>query len=166
MLLGHDQDIYSLDFSRDGRILASGSGDRTTRIWNMADGKCLHVLAVNDLNQKDPGVTSVAISYDGRLVATGSLDKMVRVWNIQSGQLMEQLEGHRDSVYSVAFMPNENELISGSLDKTIKLWRLGTNMNRGFVHSNSSTARNPCKMTFVGHKVFFFFTMVIVCIFD
>ncbi|ORE02465.1 WD40 repeat-like protein [Rhizopus microsporus var. microsporus] len=163
VLLGHDQDIYSLDFSRDGRILASGSGDRTTRIWNMADGKCLHVLAVNDLNQKDPGVTSVAISYDGRLVATGSLDKMVRVWNIQSGQLMEQLEGHRDSVYSVAFMPNENELISGSLDKTIKLWRLGTNMNRGFVHSNSSTARNPCKMTFVGHKDF---VLSIACTYD
>lgn len=123
-------------------------------------GKCQHVLRITDVNQKDPGVTSVAISYDGRLVATGSLDKMVRVWDTHSGQLMEQLEGHRDSVYSVAFIPNENELISGSLDKTIKLWKLGTqgNANRGFVHNISSNSdrlakNNPCKMTFVGHKV-------------
>lgn len=156
VLRGHEQDIYSLDFSRDGRILASGSGDRTTRIWNMMDGSCLHVLRITDANQKDPGVTSVAISYDGRLVATGSLDKMVRVWDTHTGQLMEQLEGHRDSVYSVAFMPNENELISGSLDKTIKLWKLGTtaNVNRGFVHSGDRLAKNPCKMTFYGHKDF------------
>lgn len=155
VLRGHEQDIYSLDFSRDGRILASGSGDRTTRIWNMMDGSCQHVLRITDANQKDPGVTSVAISYDGRLVATGSLDKMVRVWDTHTGQLMEQLEGHRDSVYSVAFMPNENEIISGSLDKTIKLWKLGTtaNVNRGFVHSSDRLAKNPCKMTFYGHKV-------------
>lgn len=121
----------------------------------MMDGSCLHVLRITDANQKDPGVTSVAISYDGRLVATGSLDKMVRVWDTHTGQLMEQLEGHRDSVYSVAFMPNENELISGSLDKTIKLWKLGTtaNVNRGFVHSSDRLAKNPCKMTFYGHKV-------------
>lgn len=111
----------------------------------MADGSCQHVLRITDANQKDPGVTSVAISHDCRLVATGSLDKMVRVWDIQTGQLMEQLEGHRDSVYSVAFMPNTNELVSGSLDKTVKLWKLGTN-SRGFV-------KNPCKMTFAGHKV-------------
>lgn len=148
--MGHEQDIYSLDFSRDGRILASGSGDTTTRIWNMAEGGvCMHVLAKADAGQKDPGVTSVAISHDGRLVATGSLDRMVRVWNAQSGQLMEQLEGHRDSVYSVAFMPGEAELVSGSLDKTVKLWKLGANVNR----PASSAPRIPCRMTFVGHKV-------------
>ncbi|KAG0766203.1 hypothetical protein G6F16_001083 [Rhizopus arrhizus] len=160
VLLGHEQDIYSLDFSRDGRILASGSGDTTTRIWNMAEGGvCMHVLAKTDAGQKDPGVTSVAISHDGRLVATGSLDRMVRVWNAQSGQLMEQLEGHRDSVYSVAFMPGEAELVSGSLDKTVKLWKLGANVNR----PASSAPRIPCRMTFVGHKDF---VLSLACTYD
>lgn len=109
----------------------------------------MHVLAKTDAGQKDPGVTSVAISHDGRLVATGSLDRMVRVWNAQSGQLMEQLEGHRDSVYSVAFMPGEAELVSGSLDKTVKLWKLGANVNR----PANSAPKIPCRMTFIGHKV-------------
>ena len=36
---GHQQEIYSLDFSRDGRLIVSGSGDRTARIWDMSDGK-------------------------------------------------------------------------------------------------------------------------------
>lgn len=149
VLKGHEQDIYSLDFSRDGNKLASGSGDGTTRIWNMADGSCLHVLRTTSVKQKDSGVTSVTISRDGRLVATGSLDKMVRIWDAQTGQLMEELGGHLDSVYSVAFMPNQ-DLVSGSLDKTIKLWELGT-FNKGFAHKND----NPCKMTFLGHKVMY-----------
>ncbi|KAI7902293.1 WD40-repeat-containing domain protein [Cokeromyces recurvatus] len=156
-LHGHEQDIYSLEFSRDGRILVSGSGDRTTRVWDMADGTCQHVLHVTDAGQKDPGVTSVALSHDGRLVATGSLDKMVRIWDTHTGLLMEQLEGHHDSVYSVAFMPNSTELISGSLDKTIKLWKLGTR----FGPNNSD--KNPCKRTFTGHKDF---VLSIACCFD
>lgn len=148
---GHEQDIYSLDFSRDGRIIVSGSGDRTVRIWSMPDKKVMHVIPIQDLEPKDSGVTSVAISPDGRLVAAGSLDKMVRVWDIQTAQPLERLEGHRDSVYSVAFMPDGRTLISGSLDKTIKMWQLGTN-ERGY-GMDRDRSKGPCKMTFTGHKV-------------
>ncbi|KAG1441705.1 hypothetical protein G6F56_011362 [Rhizopus delemar] len=131
ILAGHQQDIYSLDFSRDGRLIASGSGDCTSRIWSMADGQCLQVLRISDNDQKDPGVTSVAFSPDGRILAAASLDKMIRIWDTHSGVLLERLEGHRDSVYSVAFMPDGKMLVSGSLDKTLKLWQLGTNEGRG-----------------------------------
>lgn len=154
MLAGHEQDIYSLDFSRDGRIIVSGSGDRTARIWSMADTTCLHVLRISDNDQRDPGVTSVAISPDSRYVAAGSLDKIVRVWDVQTGQLLERLEGHKDSVYSVAFMPDGKTIVSGSLDKTLKLWQLGAGDSRGY--SADRERKNPCKQTFTGHKVFFF----------
>ena len=39
MFEGHQQEIYSLDFSRDGRLIVSGSGDRTARIWDMETGQ-------------------------------------------------------------------------------------------------------------------------------
>ncbi|KAI8575534.1 hypothetical protein K450DRAFT_261385 [Umbelopsis ramanniana AG] len=149
-LTGHEQDIYSLDFSRDGRIIVSGSGDRTARIWDMAEGVCLHVLRVNDIDQKDPGVTSVAISPDGRLVAAGSLDKMVRVWDTQTGQMLERFEGHKDSVYSVAFMADGKSVVSGSLDKTLRLWQLNTD-SRGY---GNERGKGPCKQIFTGHKDF------------
>lgn len=144
-LLGHNQDIYSLDFGRDGRVVVSGSGDRTVRIWSIEESRCIHTLPITDPEQKDPGVTSVAVSPDGRLVAAGSLDKMVRVWDVQTGQPLERLEGHKDSVYSVAFMSNGRTLVSGSLDKTIKLWQLGTDRGKG---------QHPCKMTLTGHRDF------------
>lgn len=121
----------------------SGSGDRTTRIWNWMDAKCLHTLRISEVDQSDPGVTSIAISPDSRLVAAGSLDKIVRVWDAANGTLLERLEGHKDSVYSVAFMPDGKTLVSGSLDKTLRLWQLG-----------GDRSKNPCIQIFSGHKDF------------
>ncbi len=146
-MTGHEQDIYSLEFSRDGRILVSGSGDRTARIWDWQSLRCLHELRINDVDQQDLGVTSVATSPDSRLVAAGSLDKVVRVWDAHTGQLLERLEGHKDSVYSVAFMPDGKTLVSGSLDKTLRMWQLGAG-ERGYERN-----KNACIQVFSGHKV-------------
>lgn len=146
---GHEQDIYSLDFARDGRHIASGSGDRTVRVWDIETG--MEVLSI----QIEDGVTTVAMSPDGQYVAAGSLDKSVRVWDTRAGNLIERLDGpdgHKDSVYSVAFAPSGRELVSGSLDKTIKMWELnGLRDGRGMsVHPPRS---GRCIRTFEGHKV-------------
>ena len=141
---GHDQDIYSLDYAGNGRYIASGSGDKTVRLWDVLEGKLFYRLAIED------GVTTVAMSPDGHYVAAGSLDKMVRVWDTTRGVLVERLEspdGHKDSVYSVAFAPNGRDLVSGSLDKTIKLWELAA--PRGIQASKGGN----CVRTFEGHKV-------------
>lgn len=118
---GHQQEIYSLNFSKNGRLIVSGSGDRTARIWDMETGM-QKVLEINEPEGIDAGVTSVAISPDGRLVAAGSLDTVVRIWEVQTGNMVERLKGHRDSVYSVAFTPDGKGIVSGSLDKTLKHW--------------------------------------------
>lgn len=94
------------------------------------------------------------MSPDGHYVAAGSLDKSVRVWDTTAGTLVVRLEspdGHKDSVYSVAFAPNGHDLVSGSLDKTIKLWEL--NLPRGPVTANSVKGSGKCVRTFEGHKV-------------
>ena len=126
----------------------SGSGDRTTRIWDWQNIRCLHELRISESDQQDLGVTSVAISPDSRLVAAGSLDKVVRVWDALTGQLLERLEGHKDSVYSVAFMPDGKTLVSGSLDKTLRMWQLGAS-DRGY----GGDRKNACIQVFTGHKV-------------
>ena len=145
---GHEQDIYSLDFSRDGRTIASGSGDRTVRLWDIETGQNTSVLSIED------GVTTVAISPDKQFVAAGSLDKSVRVWDMR-GYLAERLEGpdgHKDSVYSVAFSPDGRNLVSGSLDKTIKMWELSA--PRG-IPSSAPPKGGRCIKTFEGHRVRF-----------
>ena len=142
---GHDQDIYSLDFARNGKHIASGSGDRSVRVWDIDSGREILNLQIED------GVTTVAMSPDGTYVAAGSLDKSVRVWNTRDGYLHERLDGvdgHKDSVYSVAFAPNGRELVSGSLDKTIKMWEIGDHRQM----MGHPPRGGKCVRTFEGHK--------------
>ncbi len=64
------------------------------------------------------------------------------MWDIKTGKLIEKLESHKDSVYSVAFSPDGKYLVSGSLDKTLKIWELNSN--------KPSTVKSTLK----GHKDF------------
>ena len=125
MFDGHHGEVYSLDFSPDGRFIVSGSQDETARIWSMDLGTS-KVLAINDRDSANnyASVSSVAISPNGKLVASGCLDTIVRIWDVETTQLMARLRGHRDSVYSIAFTPDGQGLVSGSLDNTLKYWDL------------------------------------------
>lgn len=66
LLVGHNQEIYSLDFSQDGQFLVSGSGDKSARIWDISTGHCVYDLHIEDpvLGENglpiDAGITSVA----------------------------------------------------------------------------------------------------------
>ena len=77
VLTEHSSVILSLDFSRDGRHLVSGSWDNMARVWDVASGKCLHVFEGHE-----KAVHDVALSPDGRRVLTGSFDRtaLVGLW--------------------------------------------------------------------------------------
>ena len=133
----------------DGRLIVSGSGDKTARIWDMTEGTS-KVLSINDADtvNNDAGVTSVAISPNGQYVAAGSLDTIVRIWDVATGHLVERLRVHRDSVYSVVFTPDGKGIVSGSLDKTLKYWDVS-----GLMARPPTDKPSPCTMSFLGHKV-------------
>ena len=67
--------VLSVCFSPDGRRLASGSGDRTVRLWDVETGAC-----VRTLEGHGGWVMSVCFSPDGRMVASSSFDRTVRLW--------------------------------------------------------------------------------------
>ncbi|KAK3367860.1 WD40-repeat-containing domain protein [Podospora didyma] len=60
-------------------------------------------------------------SPDGQRLASGSY-KTIKIWDPTLGQCLQTLEGHDNSVQSVAFSPDGQRLASGSKDKTIKIW--------------------------------------------
>ena len=96
-LEGHTDAVRSLAFLGEGR-LASGSNDKTIKIWNTETGGCVRTLAGHT-----GAVRSLASLGDGRL-ASGSYDKTIKIWNIETGDCVRTLEGHSDYVYSLAFL--------------------------------------------------------------
>ena len=116
--------VTALEFSPDGKTLASGGGDPSRSgeilIWNLSDGKLLSNL---------PGVhsdvvTGLDYSADGKLLASGATDKFARVTEVKSGKLVHSFEGHTHHVMGVAIQASGRILASVGADKEIKTWNV------------------------------------------
>ncbi|WP_016871338.1 hypothetical protein [Fischerella thermalis] len=121
-LRGHTERVVSVAFhpnsvAPEKRILASGSHDKTIKIWRL-DTQENRTLTVSGK------VNSIAFSPDGKVLACGHDDKTVKLWDVDTEREICNFIGHKEKVYAVAFSPNGKIIASGSQDKTIKLWSL------------------------------------------
>ncbi|HEY9599792.1 MAG TPA: serine/threonine-protein kinase, partial [Cyanophyceae cyanobacterium] len=128
----HTDVIKSIAISPDGQILASGSYDRTIKLWSLRTGELLHTLTGHGNR-----VSCIAISPDSQLLASGSYDRTVRIWSLGTGELLETLVGHTDRVRSVSFSPNGQMLISSAIQ--VRLWAARTGkLLRTFAEQSNS----------------------------
>ena len=104
-------------------LLATGSKDRTVRVWNPVTGACLHTLTGHT---GDTAAAALTVLADGTaLLATGSNDETVRVWDPVTGTCLHTLTGHVGMVRSVTLitMPGGTVLLaSGGNDNTVRIW--------------------------------------------
>jgi WD40 repeat protein len=119
-LTGHTGWVRAVAFFPNGFIFASGSYDRTVRLWNVRNNQSFGTLS-NHLGSIS-GINAIAVHPDGNTFATACIDKSIKLWNFRNGKPIRNLEGHDGQVYSVAYSPDGKALISASADKTIKLW--------------------------------------------
>jgi WD40 repeat protein len=123
ILAGHTQFITGVAFSPDGKTLASGSWDKTVRLWDVQSAQ-----EIKRLEGHTDHITTVAFSPDSKTIASGSRDKTVRLWDAQSSLPLGGpiLTGHTEPITTIAFSPNGKTLASGSADKTVRLWHVKT----------------------------------------
>ncbi|NWF61537.1 MAG: protein kinase [Fischerella sp.] len=141
-LKGHASDVNSVTFSPDGQKLATGSDDKTIKVWNVATKE-----EILTLKGHSEWVWSLAFSPDGQTLASAGADKTIKIWNLATNKEIRTLKGHAAGVTSIAFSPDGKTLASGSLDNTVKLWSLETGKEictfKGHSQSVASVAFSP-----------------------
>ena len=121
---GHTERVFCLAFKPNSYLLASGSDDKTIRLWDVGDNTNLR--HVRTLRGHTEAVKSVAWSPDGSTLASASNDGTVRLWNPDNGINFAVLRGHTAGAACVAWSPDGRILASGSHDDTIRLWNPDT----------------------------------------
>jgi WD40 repeat protein len=117
----HSDRVLSVAFSPNGRTLASGSGDHSVKLWDVASGHELRTLVGPRFDRTDFS-RPVAFSPDSRTLASGSEDHSIKLWDVATGREVRALSRHSDVVSSIAFSPDGRTLASGSADHSVKLW--------------------------------------------
>jgi WD40 repeat protein len=129
-LEGHTQTVKALEFSPDGKLLASAGG-YTVKLWSTEtwEGSGEHI-------HHHPEVVCVRFSPDGKLLAIADgesdlphyklLPTAIILWDVAARDEVRWLRGHTNTIWALAFSPDGKTLASGSADQTVKFWDTAT----------------------------------------
>jgi len=122
-LEGHPGIVHAIVFSPDGKVIASGGGDKRIRFWNAQTGVVTKTLA-----EHTKKITSLAFSGDGKRLISGSEDDTVKIWKVDDGRLLRSITTHTDDfhgVKTVAFSTDGQTALSSG-DREIRIWDTAT----------------------------------------
>jgi WD40 repeat protein/serine/threonine protein kinase len=127
-LEGHSDWVSAVALDGAGRLILSGSADRTLKLWEAATGQCLRTFEGHT-----EWVTGACLSGDGRLALSGSADQTLRLWDVAQGRCVRIFGEHDKWVTGVALSGDGRHALSGGGDGTVKLWEVATGKYvRGF----------------------------------
>lgn len=137
-LEGHGGAVNTINFSPDGKMIATGGADKIIRLWKMNGTLDKTLVGHSD------AVWGVNFSPDSQMVVSASNDNTVKLWQVD-GTLVQTFDGHKDVVSAVAFSHNYKTLASASDDGTVKLWQLSGSSLKALPHNDQvySVAFSP-----------------------
>lgn len=115
---GHTNDVKAVVLSPDGRILISGSYDRTIKIWNTNSGQI-----IASIEAVEP-VIHLVIAPDGKTFISQHEKPVLQHWESQTGKLLHTLEGHTQKITNVAIFPDSSRAVSCEKGGSLIYWDL------------------------------------------
>ena len=130
ILKGHTKRINALAFTPNGHRIASGSDDRTIRVWDASTGTQMLSIPVKNTN-------TLAFSMDSKMLASASDSTQIQVWDIATGKQLTSLKGQSDDITTLIFSPDNKTLASGSRNGAIQLWDIATGRQLESLHGHT-----------------------------
>lgn len=120
-LTGHTREVSCVAISANGKALASGSVDRTVRLWDPASKQ-----SVAALEGHDGEVHCVAFSPDGKLLASGEMYKRLKIWDVASHKELQMFTDSEGAILGVAFAPDGKRIFAACKDNAARVWTVGS----------------------------------------
>jgi U3 small nucleolar RNA-associated protein 12 len=119
--------ISSLNFSEDGKVLASGSADCDIIVWDL-----VAQVAINRLRGHKDSVTGIAMFSRNtqQLLVSVSKDSLMKVWDLATNYCLQTIVGHRCEIWTMSMIHRSKDTIefwTGSSDEWIRGYRVVTN---------------------------------------
>ncbi|HEY7604008.1 MAG TPA: BTAD domain-containing putative transcriptional regulator [Gaiellaceae bacterium] len=111
--------VQSVEFDDRDKLIATGNGDGTAVVWDVATGRALHTFAAHN-----GPVESVAFSPGDALLATAGDDTSAKLWDLRSGRRLLTLRGHTAALTDLDFSPDGKRLATASRDGTVRVYVL------------------------------------------
>ena len=116
VLLGHSEDVTAIAFSSDGKLMATGSADKSVVIW---DAKTF--LQLRRMEGHGDTVCAAAFAPDGKTLYTGDSNKRIIAWNVANGEIKLKFKAYND-VKKIAVSPDGKLIAVAADDKVLALY--------------------------------------------
>jgi len=127
VISGHLGWVRSIAFDASNQWFATGSADRTIKIWDLA--KCC-IGAEGGLKLSLTGhinaIRGLAVSPRHPYLFSAGEDKMVKCWDLEYNKVVRHYHGHLSAVFSLALHPILDILITGGRDSVARVWDMRT----------------------------------------
>ena len=122
--------VNAVAFSRDGKQLATGSGepsrDGELKLWDAATGQLVREFP----RVHSDSICSIDFSPDGKFLATGAADKMSRITDLATGKVVRSFEGHTHHVLGVTWSADGRTVATAGGEGMVKVWDFTTGERR------------------------------------
>jgi pleiotropic regulator 1 len=134
VISGHLGWVRSLTVEPGNRWFASGAGDRTIKIWDLATGS-LKLTLTGHIST----VRGLAVSPRHPYLFSCGEDKMVKCWDLETNKVIRHYHGHLSGVYTLSLHPTLDVLVTGGRDGVARVWDMRTRSNIHVLSGHTAT---------------------------